>query len=230
VVYYDDKDLSNVALQYEKECPNVDIIINDIIQISYEKTIKKLNTELMAGKGTDIINGYFPINDRKEKGMLVNLKEFINRDKSFDIKDYNENIINLSKAEYGFYSLSVDKVRVDSKDNIHALKLNGEIEIYDENLNKTKVLNEKQYKDIAKDEKDNLIALCLDWEKSTIGYIEIKNYKTKWEKEHQYSQVPNIIFYNLSNKTLYGLVNGIIMQYDSEGNPVKELLYCTKLE
>lgn len=121
------------------------------------------------------------------------------------------------------------KMMIDSKGNIYALKLNGEIEIYDENLNKIKVLGEKQYKDIAIDEKDNLIALCLDSEKSTIEYIDTKNYKTKWEKEYQYSQAPNLIFYNLNNKTLYGLANGVIIQYDSEGNPVKELLDYIKL-
>lgn len=106
--YFADIGLSNVALQYEKEHPDVDIMINDAREISYEETIQKLNTELMAGKGPDIIFGYFPVVDYIEKGMLVNLEEFINRDKGFSIKDYNENLINASKVEYGFYSLPFD--------------------------------------------------------------------------------------------------------------------------
>jgi len=38
----------------------------------------------------------------------VNLEEFINKNESFNIEDYNENLINTSKAEYGFYCLPVD--------------------------------------------------------------------------------------------------------------------------
>ncbi|MGI5999346.1 MAG: extracellular solute-binding protein [Lutispora sp.] len=108
VTYYADNIFSNVALQYEKEHPDVDIEINVISEMSDKETIKKLNTELMAGKGPDIIFSDFLLTDYIEKGMLVNLKEFINKDASFNIKDYNENLINASIKDYGFYSLPVD--------------------------------------------------------------------------------------------------------------------------
>jgi len=106
--YYVDNELSNIVLQYEKEHPDVDIVIDDTRDIQYDESIKKLNTELMAGKGPDIIFSDFPLADYIEKGMLVNLEEFINKDESFNIKDYNENLINASKKDYGFYSLPVD--------------------------------------------------------------------------------------------------------------------------
>lgn len=108
VTYYADNIFSNVALQYEKEHPDVDIEINVISEMSDKETIKKLNTELMAGKGPDIIFSDFLLTDYIEKGILVNLEEFINKNESFNIEDYNENLINASKAEYGFYCLPVD--------------------------------------------------------------------------------------------------------------------------
>lgn len=100
--------ISNAIIQYEKEHPDVDIKINDIREISFDEMIQKLNAELMAGKGPDIIFGDFPIADYKEKGLIANLSEFIDGDKSFNIKDYDENLINASKADYGLYSLPVD--------------------------------------------------------------------------------------------------------------------------
>ncbi|MGE5630836.1 MAG: extracellular solute-binding protein [Caulobacteraceae bacterium] len=100
--------VSNAAHEYENKHPGVDIEINDISGLTMEECMQKLNTELLAKKGPDVILGRFLTNDYKDKGLLVNLEEFINKDKSFNIKDYAENLIDASKVGNELYSIPVD--------------------------------------------------------------------------------------------------------------------------
>lgn len=99
---------ANAATEYEKEHPNVDIEINDVGELTMKECTQKLNTELLAKKGPDIILGHFLTDDYEDKGLLANLEEFINMDRNFNIRDYAENIIDASKMGNGLYSIPID--------------------------------------------------------------------------------------------------------------------------
>ncbi|KUO77163.1 MAG: hypothetical protein APF77_01730 [Clostridia bacterium BRH_c25] len=110
VVYlrYDIGDVvSNAAIEYEKEHPDVDIDINDARELTAKECVQKLNTEMLAGKGPDLILGSFLTGDYEEKGLLADLEEFISRDKSFNINDYAANMIAASRNGKKLYRMPV---------------------------------------------------------------------------------------------------------------------------
>lgn len=110
---YEDSDLKQNIVKYQKE--NSDVYINYEIgidtngneddMISESDAIKTLNTEIMAGKGPDIIyldglqeNSYI------DKGLLVDLSDVAN---SFKDKEYLTKILKGSSVNGKIYSLSM---------------------------------------------------------------------------------------------------------------------------
>jgi len=101
-------DLLNIARKFEKEHPDVklnfrvyDHLLN--METGHKNYIEKLNSELLAGKGPDILLGYYPALEYSNKGILVDLQGLIKKDENFNIHDYNEVIINSSTYKDGQY-------------------------------------------------------------------------------------------------------------------------------
>lgn len=100
--------------KFQKLHPDIKIEVKDVIDdfndpSSNEKYIKSVNTEMMAGKGSDIIAmNNLPYKKYADKNMLVNLSELIANDKEFNIKDYNENVINAFKYKDSLYAMPID--------------------------------------------------------------------------------------------------------------------------
>lgn len=124
---------------------------------------------------------------------------------------------------------STRKIRVDSKDNIYALKSNGSIEIFDSKLNSKKILDSKIYRDIEIDEEDNILALLFNNDEKAIDKIDGNNHKIIWSKEYEYRDLPDKIYYNKNTKSLYGMNSGWVLKYDSQGNMTNRLLNTAEL-
>lgn len=98
--------LSNAAREFEKEHSDIKINLINTRGIPYEEYRERLNTELMAGKGPDILCGFgYYTKDYMNKGLFVNMDEMIKKDKKFDINDYYLSLIDGSRHNGGLYAL-----------------------------------------------------------------------------------------------------------------------------
>lgn len=121
------------------------------------------------------------------------------------------------------------KIKVDSRGNIYALKLGGNIEVFDNKLNLKKVLDSIEYRDIEIDEEDNLLALKYGRDEGKLEKIDTNSYKTIWSKEYSHIDAPSNIYYNKNTKSLYGLNIGLIAKYDSKGELTNRILNTGEL-
>ncbi|MFL0166286.1 ABC transporter substrate-binding protein [Candidatus Clostridium helianthi] len=70
-----------------------------------EKYVTAMNTELMSGKGTDIISlNTLPYEKYIDKNLLANLSDMIKDDKSFDLNNYYSNVLDAMKYNGNLYS------------------------------------------------------------------------------------------------------------------------------
>lgn len=106
---------SQAEKMYEAKHPGVDIQIKEYSQGEGsnqegdgEKYVKTTNTELLSGKGADLIAldvSGLPVGKYVEKQALVNLSELMKQDPSFDSNSYEMNILDGAKMRGGLYSL-----------------------------------------------------------------------------------------------------------------------------
>jgi ABC-type sugar transport system, periplasmic component len=78
---------------------------------SQERTnyISKINTELMSGKGADVLAmDILPYYKYAGGGQLEDLQEYMKADGSFNIKDYRKNIMDAVKYHGGQYMIPLD--------------------------------------------------------------------------------------------------------------------------
>ncbi|MFD0620892.1 ABC transporter substrate-binding protein [Paenibacillus sp. GCM10027629] len=115
--------------KYEASHPNVDIQIKAHMKdpnASYEgegeKYINITNTELLSGKGADIIAFDvmgLPVVKYVDKKVLVNLSDLMKQDQSFDASQYEMNILDGAKMNGGLYTLPLrfflDRMMGDAK-------------------------------------------------------------------------------------------------------------------
>ena len=105
---------------YEQKNPNIDIQVQSAYpegppkkkmsikesEILHEKMINKMNTELLAGKGSDVIVlDSLPQEKYVKKGLLTDLSEMMEQDKSFDKNQYFNNILDNSKINGKLYGI-----------------------------------------------------------------------------------------------------------------------------
>ncbi|EJV43375.1 hypothetical protein IEK_05454 [Bacillus toyonensis] len=75
-------------------------------ETSAEKIISKVNTEFLAGRGSDVIvlDG-LPADKYGKKGLLTDLSEMIEQDKSFDENQYFDKVLDNSKTNEKLYGI-----------------------------------------------------------------------------------------------------------------------------
>lgn len=106
---------SLAAKKYEEQHPDVDIQIKEYSggegsnqEGDVEKYVKTTNTELLSGKGADLIAldvSGLSVEKYVDKQLLVNLSELMEQDPSFDSNLYEMNILDGAKMRGGLYSL-----------------------------------------------------------------------------------------------------------------------------
>ncbi|MEA4963731.1 ABC transporter substrate-binding protein, partial [Lutispora sp.] len=88
---YKNQQMINIVRKFEKEHSGV------TVRLITSNDIQQLNTELLAGKGPDVLCGYYPAREYIDKGILTDLLKIIDADKGFSIKDYDTVVIESSK-------------------------------------------------------------------------------------------------------------------------------------
>ncbi|MBJ8096140.1 MULTISPECIES: ABC transporter substrate-binding protein [Bacillus cereus group] len=108
----DTERLKQKEKRYEQKNPKIDIQIKEVvpeeksIETYEEKAISKLNTELLAGKGSDVILlDSLPQEKYVKKGLLTDLSEMMEQDKSFDKNQYFNNVLDHSKINGKLYGI-----------------------------------------------------------------------------------------------------------------------------
>ncbi len=101
--------LEYAAKMYNKNQKEVRVEISQYEKVDDWKAYKeKLNTEILSGEGTDLIFlSYLPYDDYVEKGVLEDLSEYMDRDKSFNRDDYLSAVTALENKDglYGFATI-----------------------------------------------------------------------------------------------------------------------------
>jgi|GEM_PF-939304 len=125
---YSEKFLESAIAQFQKKHPDIKIDLKDftaaIISTSEEgpgdseinraqkaeEDFRKLvATELMSGKGPDIVEmDGLPYKKYAESNTLANLSEMIEKDKSFDIKNYKQNIIDAFRYKGDLFVMPIN--------------------------------------------------------------------------------------------------------------------------
>ncbi|SDY97749.1 ABC-type glycerol-3-phosphate transport system, substrate-binding protein [Proteiniborus ethanoligenes] len=102
--------ITKAAKKFGEKNPDVKVTVNLYPDLDWGQYNDKLNAELIAGKGPDILylRGGEPIRTYMEKGMLVNLDEMIENDSEFNIEDYNTHIIDNSRYKDKLYTMPID--------------------------------------------------------------------------------------------------------------------------
>jgi multiple sugar transport system substrate-binding protein len=106
--------LDTAIAKFQKSHPEVQIKIThyfksaDYRNGTYKEYLKVLNTQLMTGKGADIIYlNHLPYRKYIEKNCFVDLGRFIKKDRGFNFNDYQTNILNGCKVKGKLYTLPV---------------------------------------------------------------------------------------------------------------------------
>lgn len=114
-VFQTDPVYTQAAKMYGEQHPDVDIQIKvyskgegSSQEGDLEKYVNTTNTELLSGKGADLIaldvDG-LPVGKYVDKQALVNLSELMKHDPDFDSSSYEMNILDGAKMRGGLYSL-----------------------------------------------------------------------------------------------------------------------------
>lgn len=96
--------LEIAASKFQKENPGYRIEIQTYPSDDYETYVKNLNTQILSGKGPDIISvAGLSYENYISKNILADLSEMIAKDKSFDISKYYTNILDALKYNGKLY-------------------------------------------------------------------------------------------------------------------------------
>lgn len=99
--------------KFEAKYPDIDLQIQTYKQIGekqdpndIENYLKQTNTELLSGKGADIIEvSRLPIGKYVNKNLLVNLSDMMEQDKSLNKSDLQMNILESAKVNGSLYAI-----------------------------------------------------------------------------------------------------------------------------
>ncbi|WP_165921121.1 ABC transporter substrate-binding protein [Paenibacillus albiflavus] len=113
--------LKQVAAQFEDLHPNIHFEIQEFIPLpkpessdvvismsglGMEKYVQSVTTQVIAGKGADLIfMNNLPQDKFVEKNLLVNLYDLMEKDKSIDKSKYYNNILQASQQGDGLYAI-----------------------------------------------------------------------------------------------------------------------------
>lgn len=89
--------------KFEEKYPDIDLQIQTY---DYEKYVKTMNTALLSGKGSDILEvGSLPVGKYVNKNLLLNMNDLFEQDNTLPKSDLHMNILEASKVDGGLYAL-----------------------------------------------------------------------------------------------------------------------------
>ncbi|MCR8641663.1 ABC transporter substrate-binding protein [Paenibacillus sp. N1-5-1-14] len=111
-----DKFLQLAEQKYEQLHPDIDIQIKQYVagesggqgmdQAAFEKYLNTVNTEVLSGKGTDLISlENLPVNKYVEKKVLEDLSAMMKEDSSFQVDNYYANIMDAYKVNGSLFGM-----------------------------------------------------------------------------------------------------------------------------
>ncbi|SNS93500.1 ABC-type glycerol-3-phosphate transport system, substrate-binding protein [Anaerovirgula multivorans] len=101
--------LEIAASKFQRENPGYRIDIQIYPSGDYETYIRNLNTQILSGKGPDVISlGGLPYENYISRNVLADIGEMMDSDNSFDMSKYHTNIFDALKTNGGLYVLPID--------------------------------------------------------------------------------------------------------------------------
>ncbi|AOT68186.1 ABC transporter substrate-binding protein [Geosporobacter ferrireducens] len=100
------RQLEIAASKFQKEHPEYRIDIQTYPSSDYETYVKNLNTQIMSGKGADIISvAGLPFENYIDRNILADIGDLMAKDSSFDMSKYYTNIFDALKSNGSLYVL-----------------------------------------------------------------------------------------------------------------------------
>ncbi|MTI54236.1 ABC transporter substrate-binding protein [Geosporobacter ferrireducens] len=100
------RQLEIAASKFQKEHPEYRIDIQTYPSSDYETYVKNLNTQIMSGKGADIISvAGLPFENYVDRNILTDIGDLMAKDSSFDMSKYYTNIFDALKTNGSLYVL-----------------------------------------------------------------------------------------------------------------------------
>jgi multiple sugar transport system substrate-binding protein len=120
--HFSDRWLESAVSAFQSEHPDIEISVKDYKGAFFgggdtveearnrrEEFVKTINTELMTGKGPDIIYfGDLPYRKYIDKKMFANLSELMEKDDKFNKAELNMNILDALKYKGGLYVIPIN--------------------------------------------------------------------------------------------------------------------------
>lgn len=110
--FFPDDRFKEAKKKYEALHPNITINLQDVdvddshLEAAMEKYVTTTNTELLAGKGADLIQmDLLPIDNYASHHLLADLVPIMEADKSFKKTDYFSNVLDNVRIGEGLYSM-----------------------------------------------------------------------------------------------------------------------------
>jgi multiple sugar transport system substrate-binding protein len=108
---YQQDEIKELAMKYMKKNPNIVIKVN---QYDYKEDylsdyLKKMNTKMLSGEGDDLIpTEYLPMKKFIKSEIFENLKDYMGKDKDFDINDYYKTVVDSYQYKNNYYALPIN--------------------------------------------------------------------------------------------------------------------------
>ena len=100
------RQLDMAISRFQKEHPEYRIDIQTYPSSDYETYVKNLNTQILSGKGPDIISvAGLPCENYIDRNILADIGELMAKDSSFDMSKYYTNIFDAMKTNGRLYVL-----------------------------------------------------------------------------------------------------------------------------
>ena len=99
------QNLINVIRKFEQKYPDIKI------KFDAHDNLQQINTELLTGKGPDILCGIYPAMGYITKGIFLDLNQMISGDSEFNKEDYNEAVIEGSRYGDALYIMPITYIK-----------------------------------------------------------------------------------------------------------------------
>lgn len=221
---------TKAARKFEEINPDIKVTVNLYPDLDEYQYSDKLNTEIMAGKGPDILylRPWDYIRTYIEKGILVNLDEVIEKDSEFIIKDYNTHIIDNARYKDELYTMPINYYQ------FYTFVLNEKL-LDEKGINLDNNLNWKDVYALSKKLNENSLEQIYvlpkidDWTLYELILLQDIDYYLNWnKKEAKFNSKefietlelmrsikednilhPDLLWYEIMNATNYGEIKDL---------------------
>ncbi|TVX93215.1 ABC transporter substrate-binding protein [Paenibacillus agilis] len=221
-----------VEKKFEAKYPDIDLEIKAHKQMGgkwepgeYGQYIKTMNTEVLAGKGADVIEmSSLPIGKYVNKNLLVNMSDLMEKDQPLNKNDLQMNVLDAGKINGGLYTMPYSfslRTFVGDGDALKSANIDD------------KSWTWQQFGDISKNlieqtgKGDKRYALAGEPQELILQEMVVDNYKELVDRTNQKANFDSPFFITMMEEIKRMYENGVMTSEAAE--PGKQLFYSMRI-